>query len=266
MKKFEDQVVWITGASSGIGEALAYAFAKSGARVVLSARRAEALNRVANNCEAPKANIFCLPIDLAQSAQAPNWVNQVVAQFGRVDVLINNAGIGQIGYAEDMTDAVERDIMEINYFGQVNLTRAVLPLMKARGSGKIVVISSILGKFGMAGLAAYAASKHAVQGYFESLRAEVQQHGMQVLIVSPGFIKTDVTKNSLLPDGRKYEKDSPAQEKGLPTAVFAQRFLRAVAGNRKHVYIGRMETWAPTFKFFFPGIFYWLIAKVAKKK
>ncbi len=266
MKKFEDQVVWITGASSGIGEALAYAFAKSGARLVLSARRAEALNRVANNCEAPKSNVYCLPIDLNHSDHAAAWVAQVVAHFGRIDVLINNAGIGQIGYAADMTEAVEREIMEINYFGQVNLTKAVLPTMQERGSGKIVVISSILGKFGMAGLAAYAASKHAVQGYFESLRAEVKKDGVKVLIVSPGFIKTEVTKNSLLPDGTKYEKDSPAQEKGLPTDVFAQRFLKAVGSHRKHVYIGRMETWAPTFKFFFPGIFYWLIAKVAKKK
>lgn len=266
MKKFEDQVVWITGASSGIGEALAYAFAKSGARVVLSARRAEALNRVANTCEAPKANVFCLPIDLAHSEQAPHWVAQVIAHFGRIDVLVNNAGVGQIGYAEDMTAAVEREIMEVNYFGQVNLTRAVLPVMQERKAGRIVVISSILGRFGMAGLAAYAASKHAVQGYFESLRPEVKHHGITVLVVSPGFIKTDVTKNSLLPDGRNYEKDSPAQEKGLPTHIFAQRFLKAVATSKKHVYIGRLETWAPTFKFFFPCIFYWLIAKVAKKK
>jgi len=266
MKTLKDQVIWITGASSGIGEALSYAFAKAGARLVLSARRAEKLAEVAAACQVPDANMFVLPIDLENSENAPQWVEQVINRYGRIDVLINNAGIGQIGYVADMSDAVERRIMEINYFGPVNLTRAVLPYMKEARKGRLVIISSILGDFGMAGLAAYAASKHAAQGYFESLRAEVKADGLTVLVVSPGFIKTDVTKNSLLPDGRKYQKDSPAQEKGMPTHVFAQKFVSAVKSSRKHIYIGRKETFAPAFKFFFPGIFYWLMAKVAKKK
>jgi dehydrogenase/reductase SDR family protein 7B len=266
MKTLKDQVVWITGASSGIGAALSRAFAKAGARLVLSARRQDKLEEVAASCNLPDAHLLILPIDLEHSEQAAGWVAQVMKHYGRIDLLINNAGIGQIGYVADMTDAVERRIMEINYFGQVNLTRAVLPHMQQAGSGRIVIVSSILGKFGMAGLAAYAASKHAVAGYFESLRAEIKKDGLTVLIVSPGFIKTDVTKNSLLPDGRVYQKDSPAQEKGMPTDVFAKKFLAAVKSNRKHVYIGRKETLAPTVKWLFPGPFYWLMAKIAKKK
>ncbi|MCH8555561.1 MAG: SDR family oxidoreductase [Schleiferiaceae bacterium] len=266
MATFEDQVIWITGASSGIGEALAYAFAKEGARLVLSARREVELLKVAANCKAPKANIMVLPLDLEDSASCNLWVERVLAQYGKVDILINNGGVGHIGYVDEMPESIERKVMEINFFGQINLTKALLPAMRARKSGKIVAISSILGDFGMAGLAAYAASKHAVKGYFESLRAEVAAENIQVLIVSPGFIKTEVTKNSITPDGKRFEKDSPAQEKGMPTATFAKKLLRAIKNNKKHVYIGRKEILAPYAKFFAPGLFYWLMAKIAKRK
>ena len=170
--KFKDQVVWITGASSGIGEATARAFATEGARLVLSSRRAAELERVRAGCARPNDHVIA-PFDLTRSDSFPGVVNDIVQRCGPIDILINNGGLSQRALALDATPEVERTLMEVDYFAPVALTKAVLPAMRARRNGHVVVISSVMGYVGTPGRSTYAAAKHALHGYFDSLRAEV---------------------------------------------------------------------------------------------
>ena len=168
---FSGQVVWITGASSGIGEALAAAFAQGGAKLVLSARRPNELERVAAKCGS--AEVLVLPMDLAKSDGFDALAQTVLARFGRIDLVVHNGGISQRSWVKDTQMEVHRRIMEVNYFGAVALTRAVLPSMLAARRGQFVVISSVMGKVGTPLRSAYGASKHALHGFFDCLRAEV---------------------------------------------------------------------------------------------
>ena len=258
------EVVWITGASSGIGRALALEWAVRGARLILSARRKEALEEVAQLCRLAGSEAHVLPLDLTDTRQAARWTADAFACYGQVDVLVNNAGLGQLGTVMETTEEVERQVMEVNYFASVALTRALLPHFLERKTGSIVVISSIVGKFGLPKLAAYAAAKHALHGYFESLRQEVQSDGLRILVVSPGFIKTDVALNALGPTGEPVGENSPAQANGMPPEKVAKRILKALQGSRHHVYIGGYEIWAPRIKWFWPKLFYFTFNKLSK--
>lgn len=266
----EAKLIWITGASSGIGEALTYAYALLGARLIISARRAEELERVKLNCGQAQEHIYVLPLDLEKYADAKTWFASAKAAMGVPDILINNGGIGHLGTALEMEDAVEHKVMDINFWGQVAITKAVLPDMIARGSGKIVTISSLLGHYGSANLAAYAASKHALLGYFESLREEISGTGVKVLLVSPGFVNTNVTLNSLTKTGHKLNLNSVAQEKGMKPEVMAQKLVKAIASNKKYAYPGGIEMLAIPLKRIAPNFFYrlyrWMAAKAKTKQ
>ena len=261
-------VIWITGASSGIGEALTYAFAKRGVKLIISARRAEELQRVKAACAGNPENIFILPIDLEFHQQASSWYEKAKNAFGTPDILINNGGIGHLGPALQMQNDVEHKVFNINFWGQVALTKVVLPDMMARGRGKIVIISSLLGHYGSANLAAYAGSKHALLGYFESVREEVKSTGVRFLLVSPGFVNTNVTLNSLTENGTAYNKNSVAQEKGMSPTKFAQKLIKKIDSNASYAYIGGLELFAIPFKRIAPRFFYalysWMAAKAKK--
>ena len=257
-------LIWITGASSGIGEALAVQYAKSNAKLVISARREAELERVRAQCAAPDS-IQIVPIDLEQHHQAKSWYDQVKSDSGVPDVLINNGGIGHLGTALDMDDAVEHKVMDINFWGQVALTKAVLPDMIARGSGKIVIMSSLLGHYGTANLAVYAASKHALLGYFESVREELRGTGVDILLVSPGFVNTNVTLNSLTESGEKLNKNSVAQEQGMAPEAFARKLINAINSTKQYAYIGGKELLAIPFKRSAPKLFYNVYRRLAGK-
>jgi short-subunit dehydrogenase len=240
MPNFSNQVVWITGASSGIGEATALAFARAGARLVLSSRRPAELERVRRACEQPD-NHLVVPLDLTQSATFSALVADVLARCGRIDVLINNGGVSQRGLALDTAESVERHLMEIDYFGPVALTKAVLPVMRARRSGQIVVVSSVLGFVGVPGRSSYAAAKHALHGYFNSLRAELWRDGIGVTLVCPGYVKTAVSDNALGPDGQAHGRMDGTHINGIPPEKCAAALLRAVANRRHEIYVGGKE-------------------------
>ncbi|MDB4533486.1 SDR family oxidoreductase [Vicingaceae bacterium] len=261
-----NKVVWITGASSGIGEAIAYELAKENCKIVISARRAEELNRVKLNTNLPEENVFVLPIDLEKHKNASEWTAQVIQKYGRIDVLINNGGISQEGFALDTSSEVEQKIMNINYFGNVALSKAVAPIMQKQKSGKIAVITSIIGKFGLPRLSTYAASKHALYGFYDSFRLEVKKDGISVLLVSPGFINTNVTLNAITGDGSTFKKNSPAQENGMKTDVLAKRFVKALKSNKNHKYIGSKELLSIPFKTFLPNLFYSIMLKMSNNK
>ncbi|MFL5764345.1 MAG: SDR family oxidoreductase [Bacteroidia bacterium] len=260
----KDKIIWITGASSGIGEALAYVSASEGAKLVLSARREGELERVAAACRIPFENIFVLPLDLEHTENIQEKVEAVLKKFGRIDVLINNSGMGHRTKAVNTPTEVDRKVMEINFFGTINLTKAVAKVMQKQQEGKLVVVTSIMGKYGLPLYSTYSASKHALFGWFESLRQELYKDNVKVLIATPGFINTDVSTKLLKEDGSPYGVKSEAQEKGMSAMDCAKGIISAVKSNRDHKYVGKYEIFSVYVKHYFPKMFYRLMRKMTK--
>lgn len=258
--RHDNQVIWITGASSGIGAALAEAFSRQGARLVLSARRADELERVRARCERPDAH-FVLPLDMAGD-DFGRATADVLARFGRIDVLVNNAGISQRSRVADTVLAVDRRIMEVNYFGVVGLTKAVLPVMQRQKAGRFVVISSLVGLVSTPLRSTYAASKHALHGFFEALRAEEHDNGIRVLMVCPGAIATDVSLHALSGDGREHGVMDPLQAAGMPPAECARRILAALAQDRPQVVVAGREGIVVPLQRFLPSLYRRLVRRL----
>ncbi|MCK6509927.1 SDR family oxidoreductase [Myxococcota bacterium] len=256
-----EKVVWITGASSGIGEALALAYAEVGARLILSARRGEVLEEVKRRCGRSEQDVMILPLDLEKAEEMPSKVEQALGRFGQVDLLINNGGISQRALIKDTSLAVDRRIMEINYFGTIALTKALLPSMIARRCGHIAMVTSLVGKFGTPLRSSYAASKHALHGFCDALRAETWQDGIAVTVICPGYIKTAVSVNALVGDGSSQGTMDQAQANGMPAEVCAQKILRALAKKKEEVYIGGREVMGVYLKRFVPALFSRILRK-----
>ena len=261
-----NKIVWVTGASSGIGEAICYELMKYNCKVVLSARRESELLRVKEQMNIADENVLVLPIDLEYTKEAGDWAKKIMDKFGSIDLLINNGGISQKSLVGETNEEVERKVMEINYFGNVALAKAVTPYMIKQKMGKIVVTTSILGKFGLSFHSTYAASKHALYGFYDSLRMELKKDNVSVLLASPGFINTNVAVNSITGDGSSSNEDSPAQVNGMKTDVFARKLVRAVKSDRNHIYIGSKELLTIPFKMIFPNLFYSIMLKLSKGK
>lgn len=263
--ELQNKIIWITGASSGIGEALAYTAVNEGSKIVISARRENELKRVAAECKTDISNIFILPLDLEHTEDVENKVEEVIKKFGRIDILINNSGMGHRTKAVNTPTEIDRKIMEVNFFGTINLTKAVAKKMQQQKSGKIVVVSSIMGKYGLPLYSTYSASKFALYGYFESLRQELYKDNVKVLIVSPGFINTDVSTKLLLENGQEYGVKSVSQDKGMSPADCAKGIIKAIKGNHDHKFVGGYEIFSVYVKQYFPKIFYKLMRKMTKE-
>lgn len=259
MSTVRNKVIWLTGASSGIGEALAYELAAHGAKLILSARRIDQLERVKNNCVgSAQAEVKILPLDLSLSETLKRSTEEAIAMFGHVDILINNGGISQRSFARDTVLEVDRRIMEVNYFGAVALTKFLLPHFLKRGTGHLVTVSSITGFFGTPYRSGYAASKHALHGFFDSLRAELWKDvkdGITVTMICPGFIHTSLTLSAVTGDGSPLGKMDAAQYKGKSAEWCARKIIRAIEHKEEEVYIGGIETLGVRFKRFFPRWF-----------
>ncbi len=251
---FKDKRVWITGASSGIGEYLAYALNEEGAQLILSSRKVEELERVKNRCKKPDA-VYILPLDVSDFEAIPIAVEKAITSFGAIDILINNAGISQRELALKTGLSVDRKIMDVNYFGTIALTKAVCPHMQSRHSGQIVVISSVMGKIGAPYRSAYAASKHALHGFFDSLRAELYPDGIQISLICPGYVHTNVTVNALRGDGSPNSVMAESTKGGFPPDVFAQKALRAIKHKKREALIAKKEGLAVLINRFAPGVF-----------
>lgn len=259
--RFKDKVVWITGASSGIGEALVIAFAAEGARLVLSARRIDELKRVALATQLPELDLMVLPFDLSNTSNASGLAAQVINKFGRIDFLINNGGMSQRSEALETKEEIERQLMEVNYFSAVNLSKAVLPYMKRQKSGQLVVISSIAGKFGFYLRSSYSAAKHALHGYFESLRLETEKLGIKVLMVCPGKVKTAVSLNAITSSGAAHNAMDKSHEQAMSAEDCALQILAAIRANKEEVFVGGKELLLVKIKRFFPSLFANLVRK-----
>jgi len=255
-RRFQDKVVWVTGASSGIGEALALGLSREGALLILSARRRDELERVRAACGDPQ-RVLLLPLDLAQPDSLAEAAQRAEAWQGRLDILINNAGISQRAPALEASMASVRRIMEINFFAAVALARAVTPGMADRGQGQLVLVSSVTGYVATPLRSAYAASKHALQGWFDALRAEVATAGVRVTVICPGFVRTEVSRNALVADGSAQQTMDSDTDAGLSPERFADKALRAIARQKREAYIGGAEIGAIYLKRWLPGLLAW---------
>jgi len=235
---FEQQRIWITGASSGIGEALARQLAAQGASLILSARRDQELTRVKNECRNPERHI-AVSLDMKQPDQIVARVEEIESEFGPIDVLINCAGVSQRSTSEETTAEVEREIMEINYFGTINITKAVLKFMRKRGHGQVVTVSSVSGKIGSPGRTSYCASKHAILGYMDALRAEVKKHGIDIAVIMPGYVQSNLAINARLGDGSQFGATDRLIANGMNVEQFATRMIKAIKQKRKETVIAK---------------------------
>lgn len=237
--RFSGRVVWITGASSGIGEALAHAFHAEGARLILSGRRGTELSRVAGACSGG-AESFVLPLDLAEPDALAEKAREAQGRFGRVDILVNNAGITHRALIADTEMKVFRRLFEVDFFGPLALSREVLPGMIARQSGHIVMISSITAFYGSPLRSGYGSAKAALNNAADSLRAENALHNVDVTVAVLGAIRTGISRNALTGDGSEYGRVNRIQQKGMDPARCAAHILDAVARGSETVTIASL--------------------------
>ncbi len=238
---FKNQVIWITGASSGIGEALAVAFADEGACLVLSARRQKELERVAARCEAagaPEKHLLVLPLDVTDASASFAATEKVLERFGHIDLLINNAGISQRSLFKDTELSVYQKLLDVDVMGQIALTKAVLPHMLDRGRGHIAITSSVAGKIGVRLRTGYCAAKHAVIGFFDALRAEVEEDGIMVSTILPGFIRTAIAENALAADGSRYDEPDSDITGGMDPDKAARVIVSGLAKGKREIPVG----------------------------
>lgn len=258
---FNNKTIWITGASSGIGEALALAFTEKGAKIIISARNEDQLKAVRLACPFPE-KVKILPLDLAQQDTFTEKVKLAWNVFDGIDILINNAGISQRALAMETELVVDHKLFQINYFGTIALTKALLPKFVQINKGHIVVISSVTGKIGTPLRSSYAASKHALHGFFDSLRAELNE-AIKVTLICPGFINTNVSIHALTGNGSPQGIKDKATAQGLSADDFAKKAIKAIARQKQEVVIGgNLEVLGTYLKRFFPKILAKMIRKV----
>jgi len=262
MQKFENKVAWVVGASSGIGKEMVTQLAQHGAKVILSSRKQEELELVKAELNNSSEHMV-LTLDLEHSENFKELVEQVIRKYGKIDFLFNNGGLSQRSNASDTPLEVDRRIMEINYFGNIALTKAVLPYMQKQQSGHLVIISSIAGKFGFFLRSAYSASKHALHGFYESVLLEEEKNGINVTIACPGKINTNISVNALNSKGDMHGEMDHNQVTGMSAEECVQKLLVAVNKNKKEILIGNKEIKAVTLKRFLPKIF-WKIIRTQK--
>ena len=266
---FNDQVVWITGASSGIGEALALEFAQQGAKLILSARRVDVLNEVKQRCDAISGGTeaLVLPLDVTDEAAIPPAVEQARAFGGRIDLLLNNAGISQRSSCLNTEMSTYRKLFEIDVFGQIALTKAVLPIMVEQGSGHLAVTSSVAGKIGAPFRTGYCAAKHAMMGFFDSLRSEVDHLNIKVTTITPGYIRTNISANAVAGDGTEFGKTDGNIRDGMSAADCAKVIMRGFAKGKPEIPVGvGLEMHALWIKRLFPRLLFKMVAGQYEKQ
>ncbi|SDZ96083.1 Short-chain dehydrogenase [Flavobacterium gillisiae] len=259
MASINNKVVWITGASSGIGEALAYELSQRNCKLILSARNVGNLERVKAQCL--NAEVEVLPFDLADFSNVKNHVEKAISFFGKIDILINNGGVSQRSLLVDTDFDVDRKLIEVDYLGTVAITKALLPHFISNKKGHFVTITSLMGKFGSPYRSGYCGAKHALHGFFDVLRMEHQKDNINVTIICPGFIQTNVAVNALTGDGSLQNSNDQATLNGMPVAVFAKKLVKAVESNSFESYIGGKEVLGIYIKRFFPKLLHRLVLK-----
>lgn len=263
LKIIKQKVVWITGASSGIGRALAEKLAKEDCKLILSSRNINE-NNLDLKVFGGENNCMILPFDLSNTNQFNSIVEKAFNRFGKIDILVNNAGISQRSYAMETSEEIERNIFEIDYFAQVKLAKMVFAKMQNAGNLKIVVISSIAGIFGFYYRSTYSAAKHALKGYFESMRFEYERQGLSVLLVYPGKIKTNISINAIGKDGAKHNIMDESHVNAMTAEECALKIIHAIKTGKKELFVGKKEMIMVFLYKYFGVLFFFLARRVNK--
>ena len=259
---FQNKVIWITGASSGIGRALAIELSNQDALLIISARSKVALEVVKKSCKNP-SNVWVLPLDLEVHSSFVKITATAIQIFGRIDILVNNGGISQRSLAIETNISVDKRIMEVNYTGTVALTKTILPHFIENKKGQFVVTTSMVGFIGTPLRSSYAASKHALHGFFDSLRAEVYDYNIAVTLICPGFVSTNISMNALTGDGTSQQKMDTATANGISPERFAKLMAKAIYSKKEEAYIaGFKEKLGVYVKRWFQRVFSVMIRKL----
>jgi short-subunit dehydrogenase len=261
---YNEKTIWITGASSGIGEALAKILSQWNTRLILSSRRKDELERVKASLSLQPEHVYILPLDLSDPNSLEAKAKEALKAFGKIDILINNGGVSQRALVMETSVATDRQIMEINYFSGVILTKSLMPSMIENGFGRIVAISSVTGKFGFPLRSAYAASKHAMYGFYETVEAEYYDKGIRTTMVCPGRISTNISMGAIGPDGKPQNIMDHGQKYGTPVDTCARNIINGLRRNKRDIYPGGKEVLMVYFKRFVPWLAY-LLAKKAQR-
>jgi short-subunit dehydrogenase len=256
------KTIWITGASSGIGEACAYQFAREKANLILTASQAERLVEVQQECIRLGAQCKILPFDLSNLEEIDELTDRALASYGTIDIAFLNAGISQRGKMVETDFLVDQKIMNVNFFARVNITKRLVPEMIENGGGTIAITSSISGKFGFPLRSAYASSKFALYGFFETVHAEYYNDNIRVVMVCPGRVHTNISYNALACDGNKHEQLDEGQAKGISSAKAAKKIVRAILAQKPEVLVGGNELLMVYIKRFFPGLARRIVRKI----
>ncbi len=260
-----ERVVVITGASSGIGAEFALQLARSGTRLYLVGRDMQRLEKVAHEASLQGASSICLTCDMSMPTEVEKLVQTLSRAEAHVDLLINNAGLSQRGYAAETSLEVDRYLMEVNYFSAVILTKGLLPLLHKSTAPKIIVLSSLSGKFGFFQRSAYAASKHALHGFFESLQVENYANGLRITLACPGRVQTPISMNAMKGDGTSHNQMDAGQQNGIPVDTCVRQILNASRKGRFEVIIAQNETLLLRLKAISHQLFFKLAQKVKDK-
>ncbi|KAF0238827.1 MAG: short-chain [Prolixibacteraceae bacterium] len=259
---FKNKTVWITGASSGIGKAMAIELSKEDTTLILSDIDEKGLAEVAKACAKNNCTTLIVPMDLCNQNSVESAAKQVFNKNLKIDCLCQFAGISQRSLVSETPLFVDRKIFEINFFGAVALTKAVLPEMIKNGGGQIAVTSSMVGKFGFPYRSSYSATKHALHGFFESLRAENVKNNIQVSILIPGRVKTNISVNAITKDGKTHGKMDEGQDKGITAEKAAKIIYRGLKKNKKEILVGGNELLMVHIRRFIPGLYYYLSSRI----
>jgi len=260
-KLFNGKVAWITGASSGIGEALVYLFVSEGAKVIASSNEAAALERVKSRCAERASMVICVPFDLSDTGSIGKIVEQQINTVEKIDYLINIGGISQRARIEETPLWLDRKIFEINYFGTIAFTKAILPYMIRRKSGHILATSSITGRFGFPLRSAYSASKQAIHGFIETLYLENKSNNVRASVIIPGRVRTRISFHALDNKGNEHGKMDEGQAKGISPERAAKTIVRGIVKNKREILVGKGELSLLYIRRICP----WLFFKIADK-
>ena len=238
-QELKGKTIWITGASSGIGLSLAKQLNALGVRVIASARRTDRLEQLKATCHNP-ANLWILALDITDQKSIDEAVSKVNT-IDKLDLVIHNAGIAQKGLVIENSMEIDRRIMETNYFGTVALTKAIMPKFLEQGYGWFTVVSSFAGVLGIPCRSAYAASKHALHGFFESLKAEHMNCTLDLSFVIPGFINTNITVKGLTANGQRYGKLEKSHRLGMSSDQCAEGIIKGLTKRKRRIVVGKVE-------------------------
>jgi short-subunit dehydrogenase len=258
---FKGKVAWITGASSGIGEALVYEFVRRGATVLASSNDLPGLERVKAACSEKSLMVHCVPFDLAETSELNSIVEHQIKTIGRIDFLLNIGGISQRARIDETPLWLDRKIFEINYFGTITFTKAVLPYMIQQRSGHILATSSISGRFGFPLRSSYSASKQALHGFFETLYLENKEFNIRASVIIPGRVRTSISIHALDAEGKEHGKLDDGQAKGLLPEKAAQIIINGILKDKREILVGKSELLLLYIRRYCP----WLFFRIANK-